>query len=136
MNKEMYIDILRRPRNAVRRKCPEKWRTNSWFMFHDNASGHRSVLVRDFLAKNNVITLEHPPNSPDLTVADIYLFPRLKLALKGGCLDAFDFNKNAILELKRLSQNYFQECFQNFCSGWKKCSPVVAQGECFEGNVA
>ena len=123
MNKEMYIDILLRPSYAVRRKRPEKWRTSSWFILHCNAPAYRSVLVKNFLAKKNVTTLEPPPNSPDLVVADICLFPRLKSALKGGCLNAANFNKNEIEELKRLSQNYFQECFQNFYSDWKKYSP-------------
>jgi histone-lysine N-methyltransferase SETMAR len=136
VNKEMYIDILRRPRGAVRRKRPEKWGNDSWFILHYNAPEHRSVLFKDFLTKNNVTTLEHPPNSPDLAATDIYLFPRLKSALKGGCLDVADFSNDAIEELKRLSQNYFQECFQNFYSSWKKCSPIVAKGKCFEGNVA
>jgi histone-lysine N-methyltransferase SETMAR len=68
---------------AVRRKRPENLRTNSWFLLHYNAPAHRSVLVKDFLAKNNVTTLEHPPNSPDLAVTDIYLFSRLKSALDG-----------------------------------------------------
>jgi len=27
----MYIDILRRLRESVRRKRPEKWKTNGWF---------------------------------------------------------------------------------------------------------
>ena len=78
MNKEMYMDILRRPRDAVRRKRPEKWRTNSRFLLHHNAPAHRSVLVRDFLAKNNVTTLEHPPYARDLASADCYLFRRMK----------------------------------------------------------
>jgi hypothetical protein len=99
----MYIYVLRRPRDAVRRKRPEKWRTNRWFILHYNAPAQRSVLVKDFLAKNSVTTLEHLPNSPDLVVADIYLLPPLKSALKVGCLDAADFNKNAIEELKRFS---------------------------------
>jgi len=71
----MYIDILRRLRDAVRRKCPPKLRINSWFLFHDNAPAHRSILVKDFVAKNNVTTLEHPPYSPDLEPSDFYLFP-------------------------------------------------------------
>jgi histone-lysine N-methyltransferase SETMAR len=82
MSKEMYINILRRLRDAVRRKRCEKWRNNSWFLC-DNASAHRSVLVNDFLAKNNVTTLEHPPYSPDLAPADLYLFHRLKSTLTG-----------------------------------------------------
>jgi len=91
-------------------------------------------LVKDFLAQNNVTTLQHPPYSPDLALADLYLFPRLKSALKGQRLcDATDIIKNATEELKRLSQNGFQEYFQHFYSRWQKC--VVAQGDYFEGNV-
>jgi len=69
MNKEVYIDILYRPRDAVRRKCPPEWGTNSWFLRHDNAPAHRSVLVKDPLTKN-VTTLELPPYSPDMAAAD------------------------------------------------------------------
>jgi len=32
-NKEIYTDILRRIRDNIRRKCPEKWGNNSWFLF-------------------------------------------------------------------------------------------------------
>jgi transposase len=63
----MYINILRRLRDAVRRKRPEEWRTNSWFLIHDNAPAQRSVLIKDFLTKNNVTTLEYPQYIPDLT---------------------------------------------------------------------
>jgi len=53
-------------------------------------------LVKDFLAKNNVTTLKHPPHSPDLAPADFYLFPRLESALKGqGFCDATDIIRNA-----------------------------------------
>ena len=60
MKKEMYIDVLCHLRDVVGSKCPEKWRTNSWFLLHDNAPAHKSILVKDFLAKNNVTTLELP----------------------------------------------------------------------------
>jgi hypothetical protein len=69
----MYIYTLQQQRGAVRKKRPEKWRLNIWFLLHDNASAHRSVLVKDFLAKNNVATLEHPHYSICLTSADSYL---------------------------------------------------------------
>ena len=29
-----------------------QWRTNIWFLFHNNAPAHQSVLVKDFLAKS------------------------------------------------------------------------------------
>jgi hypothetical protein len=39
-------------------------------------------LVNDFLAENNVTTLQLPPHPPELAPADSYLFPQLKSALK------------------------------------------------------
>jgi hypothetical protein len=55
--------------------APQKRRTNSWFLFHDNAPANRSVLLKYFLAKKNAITLQHFPCSPDLAKDDFYLFP-------------------------------------------------------------
>ena len=82
-----------------------------------NAPAHRSVLVKDFLAKNNVTTLEYTPYSPDLAAADFYLFPRLKSALKERRFcDSTNIIKNVTEELKRLSQNWCQECFQHLYS--------------------
>ena len=80
-------------------------------------------------------TPEQIPNCPDLAASDFYLYPRLKSALKGGRFyDGHDVIKNATKELKRLSQNGFQECFQHLYSRWQSC--IVAGGDCFEGNVA
>jgi hypothetical protein len=82
-----------------------------------------------------VTTLQHPPYSPDLAVADFDLFPPLESALKErrGC-DATDIIKNAMEKLKRLSPNGFQECFQHLYSRWLKS--IVPQGNYFEGNIA
>ena len=44
----MYIDILCHLRDVVRKECPENWRTNSWFLLHDDSPAHQSVLVKDF----------------------------------------------------------------------------------------
>jgi len=68
-----------------------------------------------------VTTLEHPPYSPDLAAADFYLLPRLKSGLKVRrfCI-ATDTIRNAMEELKRLSQNGFQECFRDLYTSWQK----------------
>jgi len=79
--------------------------------------------------------MKHIPYSPGLAPADFYLFPRLKSALQEQHFcDAIDIIKNVKEELKRLSQNCFQECFQHLCSRWQKC--IVAQEDYFEGHVA
>jgi histone-lysine N-methyltransferase SETMAR len=108
---------------------------NQWFVsLHDNGPAHQSVLVKDFLAKNNVITLKHPSYSPDLAATDFHLFPRLKSTLKGQRFsEATNIIKNATRELKRLSHGDFQECFQHLKSSWQKY--IVAQGDNFGGSV-
>jgi hypothetical protein len=110
-------------------------RRNSWCLLHDNAPAHRLVLVKNFLAKNNVKTLEHHTFSSDLASADFYPFTRLKSALKGRRFsDATNITKTAMEELKRLSHNGFQECLPHLYSCWQNC--IFAQEDCFEGNVA
>jgi len=115
----------------------KKRRTISWFLLHDNAPSHRLVLVKDFLAKNNVKTVELPSSSPDMVAADFYLFLGLKSALKVRRWRLYDitgFIKNAIEELQSISQYGFQECFQHLFSRWQNF--IVAQGLHFEGNIA
>jgi hypothetical protein len=74
-----------------------------------------------------VTTLEHSSYSPDLTAADFHLLPRLKSGVKGRRFRiATDIIRNATEELKRLSQNGFQECFKDLYSSWQKC--IVAEG--------
>ena len=73
--------------------------------------------------------------TPDLAPAGFYLFPLLKSALKGRRFgDETDIIKNATKELKRFSQNDFQECFQQLYIRWPEY--IVAQGDYFVGNVA
>jgi hypothetical protein len=69
--------------------------------------------------------------SSDVTSADFYLFPRLKSALKGRVFPDVTYE---LEELKKLSQNGFQECFQHLYSRWQKC--IAEQREYYEGNVA
>jgi len=63
--------------------APKNGEPTVGFSFTTLPAAHRSVLVKDVLAKSNVTTLEHPPYSADLGPADIYLFHPPKSALKG-----------------------------------------------------
>jgi hypothetical protein len=65
-NKEIYVEVLCRLRNAVRRK----WARNSWLL-HDSAPAHRSLVVKKYLAKHDVTALEHPPYSTDLRAQEV-----------------------------------------------------------------
>ena len=82
VNADFYCDVLRRLRENVRRKRPQKWQNQNLIIHHDNAPAHRSFKVSQFLAKNMTV-VPHPPYSPDLAPCDFFLFPKLKLRLKG-----------------------------------------------------
>jgi transposase len=100
--------------------APKKGRTSSRFLLHDNAPAHRSGLVKDFLAKNNVTTLKHHPYSLDLAAATFDLSPPLKSELKRWFFCREKDIKNAMEELKMPPQNGFHECFQHIHRRWRK----------------
>ncbi|UYV80686.1 hypothetical protein LAZ67_19001393, partial [Cordylochernes scorpioides] len=66
VNKEYYLQVVRNLREAIRQKCPDLWKNKNWLLHHDNAPAHTSLLVRDFLAKNNTLMMPQPPYSQDL----------------------------------------------------------------------
>jgi len=83
VNADFYCDVLRRLCENVRCKRPQKWRNQNLIIHHDNALARRSFKVSQFLAKNNMTVIPHPPYSPDLAPCDFSLFPKLKLRMKG-----------------------------------------------------
>jgi len=83
VNKHLYQEVLARLRDAVRRKRPELWENQTRMLHHDNAPAHASLLIRSYLAKHQTSVVPHPPYSPNLALADFFLFPKLKTTLKG-----------------------------------------------------
>ena len=66
VNQTYSIEVLKRLRDAIRRKRPDLWRSCDWFFHHDNAPAHSALRTRNFLAKHSIIVLSHPPYSHDL----------------------------------------------------------------------
>ena len=60
VNQQFYLEVLKRLRDAVRRKCPELWRSGEWRLHHDSAPTHTTLSVRQFLMKNGMTTASHP----------------------------------------------------------------------------
>ncbi|UYV78187.1 hypothetical protein LAZ67_16000409 [Cordylochernes scorpioides] len=103
VNKEYYLQVMRNLREAIRQKHPDLWKNKNWLLHHDNAPAHTSLLVRDFLAKNNTLMMPQPPYSPDLAPCDFFLFPKLKRPVKGRRYATLDEIKTASKEeLKKI----------------------------------
>ena len=122
VNKEYYLEVMQRRREAVRKKRPEAWRENRWMLQHDNAPSHSSYLVRDFLAKHATTVHPQPPYSPDLAPADFFLFPKLKSTLKGRSFESTEAIKtNSLGHLRSIPRTVFQECFRTLKKRWQRC---------------
>jgi hypothetical protein len=75
----------------------------------------------------------HPPYSPDLAVCAFFLFPKMKLKLK-GCQFHTTEEIQAELQtvLDTLIEKNFQEAFQKWRRWWDWCLHVG--GNYFEGD--
>jgi hypothetical protein len=76
MNCWYYLEMLKRIRENVRRTRPQLRINNSWFLHHDNAPAHASLLIPGFLANTNTTT--------HVTwLQQTFSFPKQKFTLKG-----------------------------------------------------
>ncbi|GFV58123.1 histone-lysine N-methyltransferase SETMAR [Trichonephila clavipes] len=95
------------------------------------ARPHTTNIVKQFLAKKGVVEIEHPPFSPDLNPPDFFLFPRLKLPLKGKKFDDIpDIQRNFTRRLSSTPKEDFFQTFQDMNSRSQRC--IVMGGDFLE----
>jgi hypothetical protein len=58
INAQFCVEVLKCLRERVR---PELWAENTWIMHQDNAPSQTALVTREFLAKNEITTMGHPP---------------------------------------------------------------------------
>ena len=132
ITKEYYVKVLKRLRDAVRKKRLRFWSNGEWLLHHDNAPAHSSNLVQQFLAKHQIIQLRQPPYSPDIAPCDFWMFRKLKMTLKGKRFDEIvTFQSNATRELKAILKSAFENCFKMWKHRWEHV--VQSNGDYFDG---
>jgi len=114
VNAAFYIKVLKCLRENVRRKRPDQWQNNIWLLHHDNVTAHAALLTRRFLTDNNMTVVPHPPYLHDLAPSDFFLFPKLKMKLKGQRFQTEEIQAESQAVLNTLRENDFQECFKNW----------------------
>ena len=101
----------------------------------DNSPAHASLLIRINLAKDQASVVPHPPYSPDLAPTNFFLFPKLKITLKGRRFEIIEeIRGNAIRELRAITESAFQEAFQQWKKRWERY--IASRGDYFEGGSA
>ena len=123
INAQLYIEILQTLRDQIARKRPHMAGGN-WLLLHDNAPPHTARATLQFLGNNNIETLSHPPYSPDLAPSDFWLFPNLKMPLRGkrfpsdneliGAADGVlrDLQKDGLLHVFEKWESRMRKCVE------------------------
>ncbi|CAF1689589.1 unnamed protein product, partial [Adineta ricciae] len=73
-----YIDNCLQPLiDEIKHQRPS-YSTNHIILHHDNGKPHVHKCVSDYLQSEGIATIPHPPNSPDLSPCDFWLFDLIK----------------------------------------------------------
>ena len=116
VNKEFYLKVMKRLREAVRRKRPEAWTNKTWMLHHDDAPAHASLLIREFLAKQDTIVVPQRLLSR-FGPCGRFPVPKVEVHPKSRRFQTIEeIKENSLQDLRAIPQNKFQNAFQN----WKK----------------
>ena len=128
VKKEYYVQVLSEFWKRFRQKRSALVKSGQWHFQQDNAPVYNSILVTDYLTKMGLKTLPHPPYSPDLTLCDFCLFPKLTVCSH----ETIEEIKEAVTKvIDTLTQEDFHGAFQKLLERYK-C--ITARGDYFEGD--
>ena len=111
-----------------RRKRPALFKSGQWYFRQDNAPVDNSILVIDYLTKMGIMTVPHPPYSPDLAPCNFWLFPKLR----GYRYETIEEVKEAVTKVfDTLTQEDFHGSFQKLL---ERHNCLLSGGYYFEGD--
>ncbi len=131
---KVYVGILARLREAIRRKRPALWQGNLYWILHDNAPGHTAIPTFAVMVETSMKSVSHPPYSPDLALADFWLFSYLKSQIWGQIFPSVPALQDGLMEvIGCMPRKMFNDCIhQMLPKRWRKC--IAAKGNYFEGD--
>lgn len=92
----------------------------------DNARPHVARQTLEHLAEKGVITLSHPPYSPDISPSDFFLFGYLKHMIEGR---HFSSEEELVAALCEICATISKEVLSNVLRGWKdRLLHVISSG--------
>ena len=118
VNTEFYKGVMDRLLKCIQGVRPAAFCSRDLFLLHDNAPTHKAARVCQFFTPKNVTTLYHLLYSPDLSLSDYFLFPKLKMKLRGlHFADVAEIQEAVTDELKKVQKKRnFWQLFRNCTS--------------------
>jgi len=131
VNAEYYKGVLDHLISCIQRVHSALYRTRGFFLLHDNAPAHSAAKIRQFLTQKQVATLNHPPYSPDLSPPNYFLFPKVKLQLKGARFDTIEEIQKAVTDqLNKIHAEDFSNAMKKLETHANLC--ITSNGSYFE----
>jgi len=132
VNAEFYKGAMDLLLKCIQGVCPAVFCSRDIFLLHNNAPAHKLQVFANFWPKKLLqpfIPLSW--YSSDLSLPDYFLFPKLKMNLKGlHFADVAEIHENVTDELKKVQKEEFLAAFQKLCDHTKAC--IYASGAYFE----
>ncbi len=114
----------------IHRIRPHFRESGDWFLLHDNVLlPHSSILVIQYLAKRKVVCIDHSPCLPDLTLPDYFLFPKLRIPMKGHCFSSVEEIQTRGTVLKTIPKEEFFCDFQRLYERFQHCIAIIFSRE-------
>ena len=132
VNRHVYLQAMRNLREKIRRRRPNLWRRQNFWLHHDGAPAHRADIVVNFLRTTQTKVLPHPPYSPDLAPSDYFLFARLKKNMRGITFNTLEELRTRVdFEIGQIAQWEFAHAMRE---SWDKRIQLCIQhgGRYFE----
>ncbi|UYV64615.1 hypothetical protein LAZ67_3001324 [Cordylochernes scorpioides] len=109
---------------------PETKRQSSQWIERGEPKPKKARFTKSkFLAKHSTIQIPHPPYSSDLAPNDFFLYPKLKMKLKGSNFDNVDMiQAESKATLRNFSKSDFISCFDDWIKIWNRTEEVDEEG--------
>lgn len=124
-----YIDQCLRPLiDEIKRQRPS-YGTRGIKIHHDNGTPHVHKDVSDYLESEGLTIIPHPPNSPDLSPCDFWLFDLIKDNLNDQ--DDSESLHGAVTDfMDSLNRDEYKKTFEKWIQRMQLC--VDNHGDYFE----
>jgi histone-lysine N-methyltransferase SETMAR len=131
VNAEFYKGVMGRLLKRVKWVHPAAFCSRDFFLLHNKAPAHKTASVCQFLPPKKCYNILSPPYSPDLSPPDYFLFPKVKMKLKGlHFVDVAEIKEAVTDKLRKVQKEEFLAAFQKLCDHAKAC--IYANGAYFE----
>ena len=112
VNAEFYKGVMDRLLKDIKWIRPAVFCSRDCFLLHDNAPAHKAASLCQFLTLKILQTLSSPC-CPDLSPWDYFLFPNLKMKLKGLHLTGVADMQDAVTDKLKMLKKIFSSFSEN-----------------------